>query len=93
MVEHVALLLIGRGYRIVRASEAGLSASPDGDVIEYALVDDLVVVTFDPDFRSKVRAGVASNSSIKKGMDRGDRGIAVHQIQHQAATRRPTISA
>lgn len=55
MVEPVALLLNGRGHRVIRAREAGLSAEEDGVIADYALVADLIVVTFDPDFRGAIR--------------------------------------
>jgi predicted nuclease of predicted toxin-antitoxin system len=55
MVEPVALLLEGRGHRVTRARDAGLASEDDPIVIDYALVDDLVVVTFDPDFRAAIR--------------------------------------
>jgi predicted nuclease of predicted toxin-antitoxin system len=55
MVEPVALLLIGRGHRVIRARDAGLAAEEDVVLIDYALVDDLVIVTFDPDFRRAIR--------------------------------------
>jgi predicted nuclease of predicted toxin-antitoxin system len=58
MVEPVARLLTGRGHRVVRARDAGLADEEDWVVVEYALIDDLVIVTFDPDFRrSIVRRG------------------------------------
>lgn len=55
MVEPVALLLNGRGHVVIKARDAGLAAEDDTVVIDYALVDDLVIVTFDPDFRSAIR--------------------------------------
>lgn len=58
MVEPVARLLNGRGHRVVRARDAGLAAEQDADIIEYCLRNELVVVTFDGDFRdSALRAG------------------------------------
>ena len=53
MVEPVAALLNGRGHPVRRAREVGLAAEEDIVIIEYALETDLVIVTFDPDFRSK----------------------------------------
>ena len=55
MVEPVAWLLEGRGHRVIRAREAGLADELDPVVVDYALVDDLVIVTFDPDFRKAIR--------------------------------------
>ncbi|MDQ6879699.1 MAG: hypothetical protein M3082_18760 [Candidatus Dormibacteraeota bacterium] len=55
MVEPVALLLNGRGYRTIRARDAGLATESDEILVEYAWANDLVVVTFDPDLRSSVR--------------------------------------
>lgn len=55
MVDPVALLLIGRGHVVTRAREAGLATEDDAVVVDYALVDDLVIVTFDSDFRRSIR--------------------------------------
>jgi predicted nuclease of predicted toxin-antitoxin system len=55
MVEPVAALLMGRGHPVRRAREVGLADEPDIVIAEYALAADLVIVTFDPDFRSKLR--------------------------------------
>jgi predicted nuclease of predicted toxin-antitoxin system len=55
MVEPVALLLNGRGHIVVRARDAGLSAEVDGVIADYADLDSLVIVTFDPDFRGAIR--------------------------------------
>jgi predicted nuclease of predicted toxin-antitoxin system len=55
MVEPVAALLNGRGHPVRRARDVGLAAEEDIVIIEYALETDLVIVTFDPDFRSSVR--------------------------------------
>ena len=57
MVETVALLLEGRGHRVIRAREAGLGAEDDAIVAEYALIGELVIVTFEPDFRRRARRG------------------------------------
>lgn len=58
MVEPVAMLLNGRGHRTVRAHQAGLATAEDADVAEYCLTNNLVVVTFDLDFRkAMLRAG------------------------------------
>jgi predicted nuclease of predicted toxin-antitoxin system len=55
MVEPIATLLNGRGHPVLRARDAGLADEEDIVLIEYALVADLVIVTFDPDFRSAAR--------------------------------------
>jgi len=55
MVEPVALLLNGRGHVVVRARDAGLADVEDGVIVDYALIDDLVIVTFDVDFRRAIR--------------------------------------
>jgi predicted nuclease of predicted toxin-antitoxin system len=55
MVEPVARLLIGRGHPVRRAREVGLADEQDVVVVDYALANDLVIVTFDPDFRSSAR--------------------------------------
>jgi predicted nuclease of predicted toxin-antitoxin system len=58
MVAEVAAYLNGRGHRNVGAKAAGLADADDPDVVEYCLTNDLVVVTFDLDFRDAVlRAG------------------------------------
>jgi len=51
MVEGVALYLQGKGHPIARARDAGLAKADDSDSAAYALARDLVVVTFDYDFR------------------------------------------
>jgi predicted nuclease of predicted toxin-antitoxin system len=55
MVEPVVLLLNGRGYRTIRARDAGLATEPDEILVDYAWANDLVVVTFDIDLRSGAR--------------------------------------
>ena len=55
MVEPVATLLNGRGHPVRRAREVGLDKEADIVVIDYALIANLVIVTFDPDFRSSAR--------------------------------------
>jgi predicted nuclease of predicted toxin-antitoxin system len=58
MVADVATYLNGRGHRNVGAAAAGLATADDRDVVEYCLTNDLIVVTFDLDFRDAVlRAG------------------------------------
>jgi predicted nuclease of predicted toxin-antitoxin system len=51
MVEPVAQLLNGHGHPVRRARDVGLAAEEDIVIIEYALEAELVIVTFDPDFR------------------------------------------
>jgi predicted nuclease of predicted toxin-antitoxin system len=55
MVDPVADLLNGRGHPVRRARDVGLSDDLDVVVVEYAITEDLVIVTFDPDFRSSAR--------------------------------------
>jgi predicted nuclease of predicted toxin-antitoxin system len=55
MVEPVALYLMGRGHPIRRARGVGLADALDITITDYALARDLVIVTFDPDFRSSAR--------------------------------------
>ena len=55
MVEPVAALLMGRGHPVRKARDVGLADEPDAIIAEYALAADLVIVTFDPDFRSSLR--------------------------------------
>jgi predicted nuclease of predicted toxin-antitoxin system len=55
MVEPVALLLVGRGHVVIRARDAGLADAADNVLVEYALIENLVVVTFDPDIRRAIR--------------------------------------
>jgi Domain of unknown function (DUF5615) len=60
MVEPVVLLLNGRGHRVIRARDAGIEAEDDQTLVEYALANKLVVVTFDRDLRDKsLRGGCA----------------------------------
>jgi hypothetical protein len=54
MVEPVAELLMGRGHPVRRVRDVGLAAADDSDVSAYALANDLVVVTFDRDFRNSL---------------------------------------
>lgn len=55
MVEPVARLLIGRGHPVIRAREVGLDGDEDIVIADFALErGDLVVVTFDHDFRRAV---------------------------------------
>jgi predicted nuclease of predicted toxin-antitoxin system len=55
MVEPVVALLIGRGHPVRRARDVGLATDDDAVLGDYVLIDDLVIVTFDPDFRSSAR--------------------------------------
>jgi predicted nuclease of predicted toxin-antitoxin system len=55
MVEPVVDLLVGRGHRVIRARDAGIAGEIDIVVADYALIDDLVIVTFDPDMRRVIR--------------------------------------
>jgi predicted nuclease of predicted toxin-antitoxin system len=57
MVEPVVLLLNGRGHRVIRARDAGIEAEDDQTLVEYALANALVVVTFDRDLRDKSLRG------------------------------------
>jgi len=57
MVEPVVLLLNGRGHRVVRARDAGIEAEDDQTLVEYALANQLTVVTFDRDLRDKSLRG------------------------------------
>jgi predicted nuclease of predicted toxin-antitoxin system len=60
MVEPVVLLLNGRGHRVIRARDAGIEAEDDQTLVEYALANSLVIVTFDRDLRDKsLRGGCA----------------------------------
>ena len=55
MVEDVVDLLIGRGHPVRRVRDVGLADEADAVIVEYALHENLVIVTFDPDFRSSIR--------------------------------------
>jgi predicted nuclease of predicted toxin-antitoxin system len=57
MVDPVADLLMGRGHPVVRARDAGLADAEDWVIAEYAQANasDMVVVTFDIDFRNSLR--------------------------------------
>jgi predicted nuclease of predicted toxin-antitoxin system len=57
MVEPVAMLINGRGYRVRRARDVGLADEDDQVIVEYCLSRDLVLVTFDSDLRDKARRG------------------------------------
>jgi len=57
MVEPVARLINGRGFRIRRARDVGLADEDDQTVVEYCLRWDLVLITFDADLRDKARRG------------------------------------
>ena len=48
---------MGRGHPVIRARDAGLADAEDGVIADYALGADveLVVVTFDIDFRNTLR--------------------------------------
>ncbi len=54
MVHGVVDYLIGRGHPVRTARQVGLQQAEDAEVAEYALAQELVVVTFDADFRSSV---------------------------------------
>jgi hypothetical protein len=55
MVDPVADYLQGNGHPVRRAHGVGLADDEDSVVADYAIVEDLVIVTFDNDFRSSAR--------------------------------------
>jgi predicted nuclease of predicted toxin-antitoxin system len=58
MVEPVVRYLNGKGHRMLRARDLGLANAEDADLVEYALYNELIIVTFDPDLRdSSLRGG------------------------------------
>jgi predicted nuclease of predicted toxin-antitoxin system len=78
MVEPVAMLLNGRGHPVRRAREVGLDKEADIVIIDYALVADLVIVTFDPDFRSSARRRGARCLHIRPPERTARRRLAEH---------------
>lgn len=57
MVDPVVTLLNGRGHRVRKAREVGLDDEEDQILVEYALANSLIVVTFDRDLRDKSLRG------------------------------------
>jgi predicted nuclease of predicted toxin-antitoxin system len=57
MVEPVVAYLNGKGHRVPRARDVGLADSDDSELVEYALANELVILTFDPDLRSSSLRG------------------------------------
>jgi len=55
MVDPVADYLQGNGHPVRRGRSVGLADEEDSVVADYAIVEDLVIVTFDTDFRSAAR--------------------------------------
>ncbi len=78
MVEPVADLLNGRGHPIRRVRDLGLATESDAVIADYALIDDLVIVTFDGDFRSSVRRKGARCLHIRHPERTARRRLAEH---------------
>ena len=76
MVEPVAAYL--NGHPVRRAREVGLAAEDDIVIMEYALEADLVIVTFDPDFRSGARRKGAHCLHIRPPERTARRRIRTH---------------
>lgn len=57
MDKAVVRLLNGRGHRVVRAFDAGLTTASDADIVEYVLAKRLTLLTFDPDLRNSALHG------------------------------------
>lgn len=74
MVESVVDLLIGRGHPVRRVRHVGLSDASDAVIAEYALAQNLVIVTFDRDLR---------DTSIRQGA----RCLHIHQRETTARRR------
>jgi predicted nuclease of predicted toxin-antitoxin system len=55
MVAPVADFLQGNGHPVRRARDVGLADEEDSVLPDYAIVEELVIVTFDRDFRSSAR--------------------------------------
>ena len=59
-------LLIESGFAALHAADVGLSRASDPEILEYARVRDLIVVTLDADFHMLLAsAGAASPSVIR----------------------------
>lgn len=59
-------LLIESGFTALHAAHIGLSRASDPDILEYARVRDLIVVTLDADFHMLLAStGAASPSVIR----------------------------
>jgi predicted nuclease of predicted toxin-antitoxin system len=78
MVEPVAAYLNGRGHPVRRARDVGLADEEDVVLVEYALVADLVIVTFDPDFRSSLLRKGARCLHIRPPERTARRRLATH---------------
>jgi predicted nuclease of predicted toxin-antitoxin system len=79
MVEPVALDFNGRGHPIRRARDVGLAADDDIVIIDYALASgNLVIVTFDPDFRSAARRQAARCLHIRDPERTARRRVGEH---------------
>jgi predicted nuclease of predicted toxin-antitoxin system len=58
MDDAVIRYLRGRRHRVVLVRDVGLAGEDDEPVVQYALANDLVAITFDADFRRNLlRAG------------------------------------
>jgi predicted nuclease of predicted toxin-antitoxin system len=61
-----ARLLIESGFAALHAGDVGLSRASDPEILEYARVRDLIVVTLDADFHMLLAStGAASPSVIR----------------------------
>ena|ERR1035437_3697163 len=59
-------LLIETGFAALHAADTGLSRASDPEILEYARVRDLIVVTLDADFHMLLAStGAASPSVIR----------------------------
>jgi predicted nuclease of predicted toxin-antitoxin system len=52
----VALLLADAGHDAVAVRDVGLTAAPDDEILDWAFVDDRVIVSHDTDFGTLLAA-------------------------------------
>lgn len=90
--------LVGRGHSVSRAREVGLADEPDSLLVEYALVNDLVIVTFDAGLRpAAMRRGCRclhihprESTARKRLQDAYDEVVSLLHHGHRLVTIRGT---
>ncbi len=81
--------LIALGHDVVTARAAGLSATPDPDVLAHATADGRVVLTHDNDYYKLHKAGVAHAGIVYCSSDNNFPALAARIHAALAATPAP----
>lgn len=70
--------LAGAGFEALHVGDVGLLTASDVAIIDYARVNDLVVVTVDSDFAAMLAVAGAAKPSVVQLRDVGELAPSVH---------------